>query len=139
MVDFLATWYPCGRGRVSSEGGAGAVTGPRPTAFSVTIANARQKGAVQEGMTGSESGRGGPREPSNPSRFIGGITPCIVQGDPAFSFHSGKVKTAVGPAQGKTRDLFGQKCLVGKAPRRATVPAMTKCVIAQMSKADVTT
>src|ERR1043166_7977958 len=71
------------------------------------------------------------------------------QGDPAdcvFFIQSGKVKKTVVSEQGKeavvallgTGDFFGEACLAGEARRLATVSAMTKCVIARISKADIT-
>ena len=71
------------------------------------------------------------------------------QGDPAdsvFYIRSGKVKATVVSEQGKeavvallgTGDFFGEGCLAGEALRLATVSAMTKCVIARISKADIT-
>ena len=71
------------------------------------------------------------------------------QGDPAdsaFFIQSGKVKKTVVSEQGKeavvallgTGDFFGEGCLAGEALRLATVTAMTKCVIARISKADIT-
>jgi CRP/FNR family cyclic AMP-dependent transcriptional regulator len=71
------------------------------------------------------------------------------QGDPAefvFFIQSGKVKKTVVSEQGKEAvvallgagDFFGEGCLAGEVRRLATVSAMTKCVIAQISKADIT-
>jgi CRP-like cAMP-binding protein len=71
------------------------------------------------------------------------------QGDPAdsvFYIQSGKVKKAVISEQGKeavvavlgTGDFFGEGCLAGQALRLATVAALTECVIARISKADIT-
>jgi CRP/FNR family transcriptional regulator, cyclic AMP receptor protein len=71
------------------------------------------------------------------------------QGDPAdsvFYIQSGKVKKTVVSEQGKeavvallgTGDFFGEACLAGEALRLATVFALTKCVIARISKADIT-
>src|SRR6202043_1145661 len=71
------------------------------------------------------------------------------QGDPAdtvFFIQSGKVKKTVVSEQGKEAvvallgpgDFFGEGCLAGELLRLATVSAMTKCVIARMSKADIT-
>jgi CRP/FNR family transcriptional regulator, cyclic AMP receptor protein len=71
------------------------------------------------------------------------------QGDPAdfvFFIQSGKVKKTVVSEQGKeavvallgTGDFFGEGCLNGEVRRLATVSAMTKCVIARISKADIT-
>jgi CRP/FNR family cyclic AMP-dependent transcriptional regulator len=70
------------------------------------------------------------------------------QGDPAdsvFFIHSGKVKVAVLSEQGKeavvgileTNDFFGEGCLTGKTRRLATVSAITKCVIARITKLDI--
>src|ERR1700726_4726519 len=70
------------------------------------------------------------------------------QGDPAdtvFFIQSGKVKKTVVSEQGKeavvalleTDDFFGEGCLAGETLRLATVSAMTKCVIARISKADI--
>ena len=71
------------------------------------------------------------------------------QGDPAsavFYIQSGKVKKTVISEQGKEAiialmepgDFFGEGCLAGETLRLATVSAMTKCVIARISKADIT-
>ena len=71
------------------------------------------------------------------------------QGDPAdsvFYIQSGEVKKAVVSEQGKeavvallgTGNFFGEGCLAGQSLRLATVSAMTKCVIARISKADIT-
>jgi CRP-like cAMP-binding protein len=71
------------------------------------------------------------------------------QGDPAdfvFFIQSGKVKKTVVSEQGKeavvalleTGDFFGEACLAGETRRLATVSAMTKSVIARISKADIT-
>ena len=71
------------------------------------------------------------------------------QGDPSdsvFFIQSGKVKKTVVSEQGKeavvallvTGDFFGEGCLAGEARRLSTVSAMTKCVIARISKADIT-
>ena len=71
------------------------------------------------------------------------------QGDPAdcvFYIQSGEVKKAVVSELGKeavvallgTGDFFGEGCLAGESLRLATVSAMTKCVIARISKADIT-
>src|ERR1700730_933586 len=71
------------------------------------------------------------------------------QGDAAdsvFFIQSGKVKKTVVSEQGKeavvavleTGDFFGERCLAGHALRLATVSALTKCVIVQISKADIT-
>jgi CRP/FNR family transcriptional regulator, cyclic AMP receptor protein len=71
------------------------------------------------------------------------------QGDPAdsvFFIQSGKVKKTIVSEQGKEAvvavlgadDFFGERCLAGYELRLATVTAMAKCVIAQISKADIT-
>jgi CRP-like cAMP-binding protein len=71
------------------------------------------------------------------------------QGDPAdavFYIQSGKAKKTVISEQGKEAvvallgagDFFGEGCLAGEALRLSTVSAMTNCVIARISKADVT-
>src|SRR5712692_3004249 len=71
------------------------------------------------------------------------------QGDPAdsvFFIQSGKVKKTVVSEHGKEAvvallgpgDFFGEACLAGELLRLATVSAMTKCVIARISKADIT-
>jgi CRP/FNR family transcriptional regulator, cyclic AMP receptor protein len=71
------------------------------------------------------------------------------QGDPSdsvFFIQSGKVKKTVVSEQGKeavvallgTGDFFGEGCLAGEVRRLATVSAMTKSVIARISKADIT-
>jgi CRP-like cAMP-binding protein len=70
------------------------------------------------------------------------------QGDPAesvFYIQTGKAKKTVLSEQGKeavvallgTGDFFGEGCLAGKVLRQATVSAMTDCVIARISKADI--
>jgi len=59
---------------------------------------------------------------------------------------SGKVKKTVVSEQGKeavvallgTGDFVGEGCLTGEPLRLATVSAMTECVIARISKADIT-
>jgi CRP/FNR family transcriptional regulator, cyclic AMP receptor protein len=71
------------------------------------------------------------------------------QGDPSdsvFFIQSGKVKKTVVSEQGKEAVVallgpgvfFGEGCLAGEARRLATVSAMTKCVIARISKVDIT-
>src|SRR3984893_9685599 len=71
------------------------------------------------------------------------------QGDPAvsvFFIQSGKGKKTVVSEQGKeavvallgTGDFFGEGCLAGEVLRLATVSAMTKCVVARISKAVIT-
>jgi CRP/FNR family transcriptional regulator, cyclic AMP receptor protein len=71
------------------------------------------------------------------------------QGDPAdsvFFIRSGKVKKTVVSEQGKEAvvavlgadDFFGEGCLAGQALRLGTVAALTECVIARISKADIT-
>ena len=71
------------------------------------------------------------------------------QGDPSdavFYIQSGKVKTTVVSEEGKeavvallgTGDFFGEGCLAGEALRLSTVAALTKCVIARISKEDIT-
>jgi CRP/FNR family transcriptional regulator, cyclic AMP receptor protein len=71
------------------------------------------------------------------------------QGDPAdavFYVQSGKVKKTVVSEQGKeavvallgSGDFFGEGCLAGEALRLSTVSALTKCVIARVSKAEIT-
>jgi CRP/FNR family cyclic AMP-dependent transcriptional regulator len=71
------------------------------------------------------------------------------QGDPAdavFYIQSGEVKKTVISEQGKeaviavlrTGDFFGEGCLGGQALRLGTVAALTECVIARISKADIT-
>jgi CRP/FNR family cyclic AMP-dependent transcriptional regulator len=71
------------------------------------------------------------------------------QGDPAdsvFYIQSGKVKKTIVSEQGKeaviavlgTGDFFGEGCIAGQALRLATVAALTECVIARISKADIT-
>ncbi len=72
-----------------------------------------------------------------------------TQGEPAdsvFYIQSGKVKKTVVSEQGKeavvallgTGDFVGEGCLTGEPLRLATVSAMTECVIARISKADIT-
>jgi CRP-like cAMP-binding protein len=71
------------------------------------------------------------------------------QGDPAdvvFYIRSGKVKKTVVSEQGKEAvvallgpgDFFGEGCLAGEALRLSTVTALSNCVIARISKADIT-
>jgi CRP/FNR family cyclic AMP-dependent transcriptional regulator len=71
------------------------------------------------------------------------------QGDPSdsvFFIQSGKVKKTVVSEQGKEAvvalleggDFFGEGCLAGEALRLSTVAALTKCVIARISKEDIT-
>ena len=71
------------------------------------------------------------------------------QGDPAdavFYIHIGKVKRTVVSEQGKEAvvalqgagDFFGEGSLAGEPLRLSTVSALTKCVIARISKADIT-
>jgi CRP/FNR family transcriptional regulator, cyclic AMP receptor protein len=71
------------------------------------------------------------------------------QGDPAdavFYIQSGKVKKTVVSEQGKeavvaildTGNFFGEGCLTGELLRLATVSALMNCVIARISKADIT-
>ena len=59
---------------------------------------------------------------------------------------SGRVKKTVVSEQGKEAvvavlgagDFFGEGCLAGEALRLSTVSALTKCVIARISKAEIT-
>ena len=71
------------------------------------------------------------------------------QGDPSdavFYILSGKVKKTVVSEQGKEAvvallgagDFFGEGSLAGESLRLATVSVLTKCVIARISKADIT-
>src|ERR1700685_974622 len=71
------------------------------------------------------------------------------QGDPAdavFYIQSGKVKKTVVSEQGKEAvvailaagDFFGEGSLAGEALRLSTVSALTKSVIARISKTDIT-
>jgi CRP/FNR family cyclic AMP-dependent transcriptional regulator len=71
------------------------------------------------------------------------------QGDPAdavFYIQSGKAKRTVISEHGKEAvvalldagDFFGEGCLAGEALHLSTVCALTKCVIARVSKADIT-
>ncbi len=71
------------------------------------------------------------------------------QGDPsdsAFYIPSGKVQQTVVSEQGKEAvvavlgagDFFGEGCLAGEPLRLSTVSALTKCVIARISKAEIT-
>ena len=71
------------------------------------------------------------------------------QGDPSdsvFYIQSGRVKKTVVSEQGKEAvvallgagDFFGEGCLAGEALRLSTVSALTKCVIARISRADIT-
>ena len=68
------------------------------------------------------------------------------QDDPADAvcyIHNGKVKKTVVSEEGKeavvaileTGDFFGEGCLSGETLRLSTVSALTKCVIARISKA----
>jgi CRP/FNR family transcriptional regulator, cyclic AMP receptor protein len=72
-----------------------------------------------------------------------------TQGEPAdsvFYIQSGKVKKTVVSETGKeavvallgTSDFFGEGCLTGQRLRLETVSAMAQCVIARISKADIT-
>jgi CRP/FNR family cyclic AMP-dependent transcriptional regulator len=66
--------------------------------------------------------------------------------DSVFYIQSGKVKTTVVSEQGKeavvalleTGDFFGEGCLTGQPLRLATVSAVTGCVIAQITKTEIT-
>jgi CRP/FNR family transcriptional regulator, cyclic AMP receptor protein len=66
--------------------------------------------------------------------------------DAVFYIQSGKVKKPVVSEQGKeavvalvgSGDFFGEGCLAGEELRLSTVSALTKCVIARVSKADIT-
>jgi CRP-like cAMP-binding protein len=66
--------------------------------------------------------------------------------DAVFYIESGKVKKTVVSEQGKeaviallgTGDFFGEGCLTGQPLRLGTVFALTNCVIARISKADIT-
>jgi CRP-like cAMP-binding protein len=66
--------------------------------------------------------------------------------DAVFYIESGKVKKTVVSEQGKeaviallgTNDFFGEGCLTGQPLRLGTVSALTNCVIARISKADIT-
>src|ERR1700723_2460262 len=71
------------------------------------------------------------------------------QGDPSdavFYIQSGKVKKTVLSEEGKEAvvalleigDFFGEGCLAGETLRLSTVSALTKCVIARISKSDIT-
>src|ERR1700678_4414361 len=71
------------------------------------------------------------------------------QGDPSdavFYIHSGKAKKTVVSEQGKEAvvalldagDFFGEASLAGEALRLSTVSALTKSVIARISKTDIT-
>ena len=71
------------------------------------------------------------------------------QGDPSdavFYIQGGKIKKTVVSEQGKeavvaileTGDFFGEGCLAGELLRLSTVTALTKSVIARISKADIT-
>jgi len=71
------------------------------------------------------------------------------QGDPSdsvFYIQSGKVKKTIVSEQGKEAvvalleagDFFGEGCLAGETLRLSTVAALTKCVIARISKEDIT-
>jgi CRP/FNR family cyclic AMP-dependent transcriptional regulator len=66
--------------------------------------------------------------------------------DAVFYIESGKVKKTVISEQGKEAvvallgagDFFGEGCLAGEPRRLSTVSALTKSVIARISKADIT-
>ena len=66
--------------------------------------------------------------------------------DAVFYIQSGKAKKTVVSEQGKEAvvallgvgDFFGEGCLAGESLRLSTVSALTKCVIARISKADIT-
>ena len=66
--------------------------------------------------------------------------------DAVFYIQSGKVKKTVVSEEGKEAvvallgagDFFGEGCLAGEALRLSTVSALTKSVIARISKADIT-
>ena len=71
------------------------------------------------------------------------------QGDPSdavFYIESGKLKKTVVSEHGKeavvalldSGDFFGEGCLAGEVLRLSTVAALMKCVIARISKADIT-
>ena len=71
------------------------------------------------------------------------------QGDPSdavFYIQGGKIKKTVVSEQGKeavvaileTGDFFGEGCLAGEPLRLSTVTALTKSVIARISKVDIT-
>jgi CRP/FNR family cyclic AMP-dependent transcriptional regulator len=73
----------------------------------------------------------------------------FAQGDPAdsvFYIQTGKVTVTVLSDLGKeavvavlgTGDFFGEGCLAGQALRLASVAALTDCVIARISKTDIT-
>src|ERR1700686_1776587 len=73
----------------------------------------------------------------------------FTQGEPAdsvFYIQSGKVKKTVVSEHGKeavvallgTGDFFGEGRLTGQRLRLETVSAMAQCVIARISKADIT-
>jgi CRP-like cAMP-binding protein len=75
------------------------------------------------------------------------VSNCLHAGRTAFLFiQSCKVKKTVVSEQGKeavvailgTGDFFGEGCLAGEALRLSTVSAVTECVIARISKADIT-
>jgi len=71
-----------------------------------------------------------------------------AQGNPAdsvFYIQKGKVKVTVLSQQGKEAviailgagDFFGEGCLAGQPKRLSTTTAITECVIARISKADI--
>ena len=71
------------------------------------------------------------------------------QGEPAdsvFYIQTGKAKKTVISEQGKEAvvavlgagDFFGERCLAGQSLRLGSVAALTDCVIARISKADIT-
>ena len=65
--------------------------------------------------------------------------------DSVFYIHEGKAKITVLSEQGKEAvvallgpgDFFGEGCLAGQPRRMATATALTDCLIARMSKADI--
>ena len=98
--------------------------------------------------------------PFDPKTFLSKVTeghslsdyrknqPVYAQGDLAdsvFYIHKGKAKITVLSEQGKEAvvallgpgDFFGEGCLAGQPRRMATASAMTDCVIACMTKADI--
>jgi CRP/FNR family transcriptional regulator, cyclic AMP receptor protein len=87
----------------------------------------------------------------NGGRTISGYTKNQIiysqgeRADSVFYIQTGKVKITVLSEQGKEAvvsilgkdDFFGEGCLAGQPLRLATVRTMTECVIARITKADI--
>lgn len=99
-------------------------------------------------------------QPFDPKAFLGRVgrglsrtkykkkQKIFCQGDEAdavFYIQSGKVKTTVLSKQGKeavtaileSGDFFGEGCLAGQSHRKATITAITDCIIVRMEKAAI--